>query len=179
MKCTKGLHEMTAENTYRDPSGRVWCRECNRIRIREYKRNRPKKRQDAAFHKTDTFTGRTAMDELLEKDPPVIVWRKKTNGVLVHVSVYDPHEDAGHNATKTKCKHGHEFTPENTLTTPTGRQCRRCKNDSTARWTANNPQVLTPEQRARKSERERLRRQQRKESECTDENLLAAGTREI
>jgi len=101
VKCTKGLHEMTAENTYRDPSGRVWCRECNRIRIREYKRNRPKKRQDAAFHKTDTFTGRTAMDELLEKDPPVIVWRKKTNGVLVHVSVYDPHPDGGHNATET------------------------------------------------------------------------------
>lgn len=33
------------------------------------------------------------------------------------------------NARKTHCKHGHEFTPENTLrTTNGGRSCRICKN---------------------------------------------------
>ena len=30
------------------------------------------------------------------------------------------------NARKTHCKRGHEFTPENTMTVPGGRQCRQC-----------------------------------------------------
>ena len=35
----------------------------------------------------------------------------------------------GSRATKTHCKHGHEFTPENTLRKPNGtRKCRECKN---------------------------------------------------
>jgi hypothetical protein len=35
-----------------------------------------------------------------------------------------------HNALKTHCKRGHEFTPENTrMTTTGGRQCRRCIQD--------------------------------------------------
>lgn len=36
---------------------------------------------------------------------------------------------AGRNALKTHCKHGHEFTPENTITTSKGsRSCRECHN---------------------------------------------------
>lgn len=31
------------------------------------------------------------------------------------------------NAHKTHCKHGHEFTPENTLKWPGGRACRECR----------------------------------------------------
>jgi hypothetical protein len=31
-----------------------------------------------------------------------------------------------HNANKTHCKHGHEFTPENTIFRKSGRQCRTC-----------------------------------------------------
>ena len=35
---------------------------------------------------------------------------------------------AGKNARKTHCKHGHEFTPENTLISAKGRRCRACHN---------------------------------------------------
>lgn len=39
------------------------------------------------------------------------------------------------NGRKTHCKHGHEFTPENTIirTKPPGRDCRACQR---ARWAA-------------------------------------------
>lgn len=33
------------------------------------------------------------MDELLEERPVTIVWRRKPNGILVHVFVDDPHGD--------------------------------------------------------------------------------------
>lgn len=35
-----------------------------------------------------------------------------------------------HNAIKTNCKWGHEFTPENTILQAHGRRCRQCKRDS-------------------------------------------------
>jgi hypothetical protein len=42
-----------------------------------------------------------------------------------------------HNASKTHCKQGHEFTPENTYTSPSGgRRCRQCQRDWSARWAA-------------------------------------------
>lgn len=34
-----------------------------------------------------------AMDALLEKQPPHIVWRKNNRGVWVHVSINDPHTE--------------------------------------------------------------------------------------
>lgn len=34
---------------------------------------------------------------------------------------------AAANSRKTHCKHGHEFTPENTYLVRTGRECRTCK----------------------------------------------------
>lgn len=37
---------------------------------------------------------------------------------------------------KTHCKHGHEFTPENTYQQPSGRGCRACHNAANARWKA-------------------------------------------
>lgn len=40
-------------------------------------------------------------------------------------------------ATKTHCKHGHEFTPENTYIRPTGaRQCRTCNRAAVATYKA-------------------------------------------
>jgi len=39
---------------------------------------------------------------------------------------------AGRNYRKTHCKHGHEFTPENTILVPLGRGCRRCHADREA-----------------------------------------------
>lgn len=43
------------------------------------------------------------------------------------------------NSTKTHCKHGHEFTPENTAYCKTGRQCRACarRRDETRRDSRN------------------------------------------
>jgi hypothetical protein len=41
----------------------------------------------------------------------------------------DAVRNGGHyNASKTRCIHGHEYTPENTVRQPTGRKCRECKN---------------------------------------------------
>lgn len=75
------------------------------------------------------------MDRLLAVDEPVIVWRlDPIRKIQVAVAVHDPHKDSGHNGSKTHCRHGHEFTPDNIITTPTGRQCRACKNASTSAW---------------------------------------------
>lgn len=38
--CGKGLHEMTAYNTYTAPSGNRFCRECNRLRAAQYRARR-------------------------------------------------------------------------------------------------------------------------------------------
>lgn len=102
-----------------------------------------------------------ASDKALSENPPVIQWRKNNRGVFVAVSIHDPHPDGGHNRTKTHCKHNHEFTPENTIITRDGRQCRTCKNVVTSVWQAT--RVLTPEQRARKNEQERARRRRERE----------------
>jgi hypothetical protein len=43
--------------------------------------------------------------------------------------------NGGGNSTKTHCRRGHEFTPENTRTTSKGhRNCRQCLRDADARW---------------------------------------------
>ena len=43
---------------------------------------------------------------------------------------------ADRNRGKTHCKHGHEFTPENTYPQPTGRGCRECRRLSHQRYEA-------------------------------------------
>lgn len=48
---------------------------------------------------------------------------------------------ARRNADKTHCKHGHEFTEENTLVTDTQRYCRQCARDKQKR-------LNSPERRA-------------------------------
>ena len=48
-----------------------------------------------------------------------------------------------HNARKTHCKHGHEFTEENTYLSPMGRHCKTCRLATKRRHYAN------PEKRAR------------------------------
>ena len=35
--CPKNQHEMTAYNSYTDPTGRVWCRDCHRERQAEHR----------------------------------------------------------------------------------------------------------------------------------------------
>ena len=68
------------------------------------------------------------------------------------------------NASKTHCRHGHEFTPENTYTVPgrAGRHCRKCMNRRTIEcWRRNRrgqKRVLTPEQKAGKREWQRAYR---------------------
>lgn len=82
------------------------------------------------FHMSDAaHEEQRKWDELFAREPAVIEWKKRTDGVWVHVSIYDPHADGGHNGTKTACKRGHPFNTTNTLITSGGhRQCRICKN---------------------------------------------------
>lgn len=85
MNCTKGLHEMTEANTYIDGNGRRHCRGCKRIRNQGYRR--------AASHKEKTLTlQRTAFDDVLDKNPPVITWANR-GGVQHPVDVFDPHAE--------------------------------------------------------------------------------------
>lgn len=77
--CPRG-HPYDEANTHITKRGGRECRECNRIKIRAYMRD---KRGTAP--------------------------------------------DAVHNRDKTHCKHGHEFTPENTYRTKAGRVCKKCR----------------------------------------------------
>lgn len=45
----------------------------------------------SAHHKDGGNAYRSAMDKVLEKNPPHIVWRKNKHGIQVAVSVHDPH----------------------------------------------------------------------------------------
>lgn len=47
--------------------------------------------------------------------------------VTPRVNALRSNSPASRNAQKTHCIRGHEFTPENTVTTATGRACRTCK----------------------------------------------------
>lgn len=44
-----------------------------------------------------------------------------------------------HNSRKEKCKHGHEFTPENTAIRKGGRSCRICERTHSRKWIRDNP----------------------------------------
>ena len=111
--------------------------------------------------------------------PVVIHWRlDPVRRVQVAWYVDDPYMTGGPNGDKTHCRHNHEFTPENTILKSDGaRQCRTCKNQAAAQWHAANPQVLTPEQRARKSEQERLRRQRQRELAAMEDEAYEVAER--
>jgi len=119
---------MTEENIKLDRHGRKHCRACA-------------KERKSSYHKGSSGVGRpndgTAnahereMTKALDANPPVVVWRKRRDGIYVKVSVFDPHPDGGRNSEKTHCQWGHEFTPDNTfIKADGGRQCRTCK----SRW---------------------------------------------
>lgn len=110
---------------------------------------------------------------------PVIVWQlDPVRRVQVAVSVDDPYMTGEHNALKTHCRHRHEFTPENTIITRDGRQCRTCKNEFGSAWQAQQPaRVLTPEQKARRNEMERARR--RRDREQRELAAMEAEAREV
>lgn len=131
------------------------------------------------------MTGSSAKKEVarleaaMDKKPPVIHWRfDPVRKVQVAAFVYDPYaETGGRNADKQACKRKHPFTPENTIITSSGRQCRTCKNEQTAAWQASNPRVLTVEQRARKNEQERARRRLRRQREAMEDEAREVAER--
>ena len=52
------------------------------------------------------------------------------------------------NNRKTHCKHGHEFTPENTyVATPAWRGCRTCARDARRKWKSRNRDRVNAQQR--------------------------------
>lgn len=78
---------------------------------------------------------------------------------LESVTIQEHNQRHEHSSEHTHCKHGHEFTPENTYVRKDGgaKQCRRCKADrEVARYAA-----MSPEERAARvayiSERRRVR----------------------
>jgi hypothetical protein len=79
----------------------------------------------SAFHKDQEDNAYTrAWDKALEEMPPEIIWRKNNKGILVAVSVNDPHEEQVPSA--THCRNGHEYT-ENSWRASTGRRlCYEC-----------------------------------------------------
>jgi hypothetical protein len=93
VKCTKGLHEMTEDNTYLDRHGRKHCRGCIRSRKSRYRQGA--QRQPLAHHHAETLFNkdRTAMDEALDAQPPVIIWKLDRGGVWRAVEVLDPHTE--------------------------------------------------------------------------------------
>lgn len=90
MKCRKGLHEMTEDNTKLDAKSRKHCRAC----IRERKSGYHKGSAGVGRHNDGTFNRvRTAMDEALAANPPKIVYRKGKGGIYHAIEVRDPHAE--------------------------------------------------------------------------------------
>ena len=52
----------------------------------------------------------------------------------------------------THCKHGHEFTPENTIQTATQRVCRECSLARARRWKDANREALNARRRAKRAQ---------------------------
>lgn len=107
-KCKKGLHEMTEDNTKLDRNGRKHCRPCIRERQSGYHAGS----QGVGRHNKGFNKERTAMDEILEANPPVIEWRKKNNGVRVAVSVYDPHAETSAQAQAERLRYAAQLALE-------------------------------------------------------------------
>lgn len=85
-----------------------------------------------------------------------------------HLEAVTPRENvlrglnpASLNAKKTHCSHGHQFTPENTYTTPGGnRACKTCRRKSDlARYYANRDKK-NPERNARRRQARRLQEEE-------------------
>ena len=90
MKCRKGLHEMTDDNTKLDIKGRKHCRACTR----ERKSSQHKGTLGVGFHHAGAFNKeRTAWDEALDANPPKIVWHKGKDGIFRAIAVRDPHAE--------------------------------------------------------------------------------------
>ena len=69
-------------------------------------------------------------DRLLAENPPQIEWRRKNNGVWVHVAIDDPHADMKDRAARSMCINDHEYTEDNThYRSSGGRECLTCKKD--------------------------------------------------
>lgn len=90
MKCRKGLHEMTEDNTKLDAKGRKHCRACTRERKSGYHKGSAGigRHNDAA-----TNSYEREMAEALDANPPEIVYRKGKGGIYHAVAVRDPHAE--------------------------------------------------------------------------------------
>jgi hypothetical protein len=59
-----------------------------------------------------------------------LLWGTRSENTLDQVRL-----GVHNNASKTHCKHGHEYTPENTYINPRGsRECQMCRRDRRDRW---------------------------------------------
>lgn len=84
--------------------------------------------------------------------------------VTQRVNVLRSNNQAARNARKTHCKHGHEFTAENTVIVPLGRQCRLCLRAACRRH--DSKRKADPIKHAKINDQRRQRRQTRKATEA-------------
>ena len=70
-------------------------------------------------------------------------------------NLFDTPTSTRRNAEKTYCKHGHKYTPENTIRLGNGwRQCRECKRLSLRAWYEKNRERIIAERKAKRKARQ-------------------------
>lgn len=92
-------------------------------------------RRPPGSYESDQY--RKVNDRIVAAHPPQIVWRRKSNGIWIAVSVQEsprvqttPTPRTPRATRSPSCSHGHQLTEDNVYVTPAGyRKCLTCKAD--------------------------------------------------
>jgi len=137
-------HEYAGDNLYRFPNGSRACRECSRESWRRNYKPHPK------VPKTECSKGHPLSGDNLIMDSHDQRRCRKCQNYNARMYYKRKQEALGKKVTpnfgKTHCKHGHEFTPENTRIKKTGsRDCRTCDRKRALRYYYNKKSKISEE----------------------------------